>query len=105
MTNRLEVYFQDMEFIPIKGMGEIQAPLGTVRLGDGRVSLLVNPWAAIGTDILGLSLSVVVFTLAKQILLRLLALGSSIWFTTAALIEVGKLLSGPPDQDVVVREK
>ena len=75
----------------IEGLGKIQTPLGTVRLG-GDTKLIVSPWAAIGTDTLLLGTSTALFFATRNTWLRILGLAGGAWGVTAIVLEVAKLI-------------
>lgn len=86
----------------IEGLGKIRSPLGTILL-NGETKLIVNPWAAIGTDILLISMSASTFFLARNSILKALSLIGGIWGITAVSLEVSKLASSPTS-DPIQRE-
>lgn len=78
----------------IRNLGHITQPLKVIRLGDD-TRLLVSPWAAVGTDVLGLGASAALFFSTKNFWLRALAVAAGAWMATALGTEVAKLFVGP----------
>jgi hypothetical protein len=78
----------------VEGLGKISAPLAVVDL-EGAVRVVVSPWAAIGTDALGMGASTALFFATKNPWLKILAGVTGTWMTTALVVELLKLLSGP----------
>ncbi len=82
----------------IEGLGQIHpgAPLGAIRL-DGVTKLIVNPWAAIGTDALLFTMSAATFVLTKNPILKTLSILGGIWGVTAIALETSKLTGEASD--------
>lgn len=74
----------------IEGLGRFRSPLGTARL-NGVTKLIVSPWAAMGTDALLIGSGVTTFIVAKPTILKALGAISTLWGTTALILEVVKL--------------
>lgn len=87
----------------IDGLGRIRpgAVLGTIQL-NGATKLIVNPWAAIGTDLLLISMSGATFLLTKNPILRTLSILGGLWGITATVLEVTKVAR--PESDPISRE-
>jgi hypothetical protein len=85
----------------IGNLGQIRGILGKIQL-NGETKLIVNPWAAIGTDALLITASVATMTLAKNPILRTVGILGSIWGVTAIGLEIVKLLQ--PGNDPIMRE-
>lgn len=85
----------------IGNLGQIRGILGKIQL-NGETKLIVNPWAAIGTDALLITTSVATMTLAKNPILRTIGILGSIWGVTAIGLEIVKLLQ--PGTDPIMRE-
>ena len=86
----------------IEGLGRIHAApvLGTIQL-NGDTKLIVNPWAAIGTDGLLVTMSISTLVLAKNPILKGLSILGGIWGIMAITLEVSKLLTS---NDPIQRE-
>lgn len=84
----------------IEGLGRIHSPLGTIQL-NGETKLIVNPWAAIGTDTLLVVTSASTVVLAKNPILKTLGILGGIWGVTAIVLEVSKLVT---TKDPILRE-
>lgn len=88
----------------IEGLGRIQSPLGTVRLG-GDTKLIVSPWAAIGTDTLLIGTSTALFFSTRSTWLRVMSVAGGAWGIVAIVLEIAKLVRDaqtPYDVPVVV---
>lgn len=87
----------------IEGLGRIRpgTVLGTIQL-NGTTKLIVNPWAAIGTDLLLMSMSTTTFLLTKSPILRTVAILGGLWGVTATVLEVVKIAT--PATDPIARE-
>jgi len=77
--------------VVIDGLGQIQSPLGTVRLG-GDTKLIVSPWAAIGTDMLLISTSTALFFSTRSTWLKIMSIAGGTWGTIAIILEISKLI-------------
>lgn len=88
----------------IEGLGQIHpgASLGAIRL-NGETKLIVNPWAAIGTDALLLTMSASTFVLSNNPILKTLSILGGIWGMTAIALETSKL-TGQSGSDPISRE-
>jgi len=78
----------------IHGLGRVSSPLAVVEIG-GETKLVVHPAAAIGTDVIGLTLAMALFFSTKSVFLRVLAVGGAAWMSTAMVKEIAKLFAGP----------
>lgn len=87
----------------IDGLGRIRNErfMGTIRL-NGETKLIVNPWAAIGTDLLLMSMSTATFVLTKNPILRSLSVLGGLWGITATVLEIVKVAG--PGSDPILRE-
>jgi hypothetical protein len=85
----------------ISDLGNIRGILGIIRL-NGETKLIVNPWAAIGTDGLLITTSVATMILASNPILKTIGVLGSIWGVTAIGLEIAKLIS--PGIDPIARE-
>jgi hypothetical protein len=85
----------------ISDLGHIRGILGIIRL-NGETKLIVNPWAAIGTDGLLIATSVATMCLSKNAILKTVGVLGSIWGVTAIGLEIAKLVS--PGIDPIARE-
>jgi hypothetical protein len=85
----------------LNGIGQIRGVLGKIQL-NGETKLIVNPWAAIGTDALLITTSVATMALSKNPILKTVGVLGSIWGVTAIGLEIVKLLQ--PGTDPIMRE-
>lgn len=85
----------------IEGIGAIRGVLGIIQL-NGETKLIVNPWAAIGTDALLITTSVATMCYASNPILKSVGVLGSIWGVTAIGLEIAKLIS--PGIDPIARE-
>jgi hypothetical protein len=75
----------------IHWIGEINNPLGTIRIGDS-TKLIVSPWAALGTDALLMGTSLALILESDKTWMHILGVAGFIWGIAAASIEVAKLI-------------
>lgn len=75
-------------------LGRIDDVVSLVQL-DGGNRLVVNPVAALGTDILLAGASAALVFGTKSLPLRLVGVAGGLWSLTAIGIEIAKLLQGP----------
>jgi hypothetical protein len=75
----------------IGGLGRIESPLALVSI-NGERKLVVSPWAAIGTDVIGLGISGVLFFSSDNTAMKILAALGGLWMGTALFVESRKLL-------------
>lgn len=82
----------------IEGLGQIRpgGAMGTIRL-NGETKLIVNPWAAIGTDALLITMSAATLMLTKNPFLKTLSILGGLWGTLAIGLEASKLASAHSD--------
>lgn len=85
----------------ISGLGKIRGVMGTIQLG-GETKLIVNPWAAIGTDALLVTTSIATVSLSDNAGLKTVGILGGIWGVVAIGLEIAKLVS--PGVDPILRE-
>ena len=76
------------------GLTGVDRPLAFVVI-DGERKLVVSPWAAFGTDAVGLALAGGLFIAADSVWLKLLAGIGAAWMSVAFIRELSKLIEGP----------
>ncbi|OGT59308.1 MAG: hypothetical protein A3E01_07890 [Gammaproteobacteria bacterium RIFCSPHIGHO2_12_FULL_63_22] len=84
-------------------LGQVSAPLALVSV-NGERKLIVSPWAALGTDVLGMAVATALFFSTENTWLRVLAAVGGTWAATALFKELGKLVDGPERKIVLVEE-
>lgn len=77
-----------MNIIPAR----FQTPIRVIRLA-GDTKLIVSPWAAIGTDVLGMGIAAIAFFSTKKPVLKTVSAIGGLWMLTAAMLELHKLNS------------
>lgn len=61
------------------------------RIG-GVPTLLVSPWAALGTNVLGAGLASIAYFSTKSTGLKIISFFGGAWMLTAAAVEIAKLI-------------
>lgn len=84
----------------VNGLGKISSPLAVVDL-EGRTKVVVAPWAAIGTDVLGMGLATILFFSTSKTWVKVVAALGGTWMFTALFVETMKLLSAPESIETV----
>ena len=75
----------------IGGLGRIESPLALVSI-QGERKLVVSPWAAIGTDVIGLGVSGLLFFSSDNTALKIISALGALWMGTALTVEARKLI-------------
>jgi len=75
----------------IEGLGVIESTLSLAYI-RGEQKLIVSPWAALGTDTVGLLISSLLFFSTDSTPLKIAAAAGGLWMGTALALEVRKLI-------------